>query len=112
MKLYEQSSHLMPPRLRLVIDNAFKTPNRISAATVRFWLRRFEADARAVRGRVDARINKRRALYARRGVGIDSKGFITDDMRTELELAHTLDCGIEVARQAYQEILKLVDSDG
>jgi len=112
MSRYDEVKHLLPPRVQQALENARHEPTRERLNGFSYQLRMHERDVRVLRDRVDARVDRRRQEYARRGLTPDHRGFVTTTMREELELLHKLECGIAAAVEEYKVLKAKVEGHG
>ena len=112
MSRYHEVKHLLPPKVQQALENAMREPMQRTLNVFSFWFRKHERDVRILRDKVDARVDRRRAEYARRGLTPDHRGFVTSTMREELELLHKLECGIGAAVEEFKALKAMVESHG
>lgn len=103
---------LLPPRVKQTLESAKRNPTRHTLHTFLFWFRRHERDVKALRAKVDARVDKRREEYYSRGLSPDHKGFITTTMSDNMELLYRLECGIAAAVEEYKVLKAKVEGHG
>ena len=112
MSNYQEVKHSLPPNVQKTLENAKRLQTRESLHTFRYWLRRHERQVQELRTKVDARIDRRREVYYRRGLSPDHKGFITPDLSEHLELLYRLECGVAAAVEEYKALKAKVESHG
>lgn len=112
MSRYDDVKHFLPPKVQQALENAQQDTTRERLNGFSYHLRMHERDVRTLRDKVDARVDRRRQEYAKRGLTPDHRGFVTPTMRQELELLHKLECGIGAAVEEYKALKAKVEGHG
>lgn len=112
MSRYDEVSHLLPARVQQALTNAKQDPTQGRLNGLRHQLRMHERDVRVLRAKVDAKVDRRRLEYARRGLTPDHRGFITPTMREEMQLLYSLECGVAAVVEEYKALKAKVESHG